>query len=141
ACRMKQNDQNKNDRTERIQKVRSMWTLIVEILTSLKEEKEAVDSVLDVLENRVAQCILDGTNAVSSIPHLLVHRIENNVYETCTGNLYEAEKLNFLTAIQVLNEALRTLRDVNCQFELKQLHVTEERMRLSKAALQNLKAK
>ncbi|XP_021236996.1 HAUS augmin-like complex subunit 6 [Numida meleagris] len=112
--KMEPKDQNKNDRAEKIQKVRSMWTLIMETFTSLKKEMEIVDSVL---ENRVDQYILDGTNVVVSVPNLLVDKVENETQEVCTGNLYEDEKLNFLTVIQLLNEALRILRDEYLQFE------------------------
>ncbi|NXL07178.1 HAUS6 protein, partial [Mesembrinibis cayennensis] len=141
AYRMKQNDQNKNDKIERIQKVRSMWTLIMGMLTSLKKEKEVVDSVLHVLEDCVGQCILDGTNVVFSVPQLLVHRVESDIHQLCTGNVYEAEKLNFLTVIQLLNEALRTLRDEHCQHEFEDLHVTENRITLRNKVLQDLAAK
>ncbi|KAF1607295.1 UNVERIFIED_CONTAM: HAUS augmin-like complex subunit 6, partial [Eudyptes robustus] len=142
SCKMKQNDQNKNDKTGRIQKVRSMWTLIMEMLTSLKKEKEVVDSVLDVLEDSVGQCILDGTNVVFSVPWLLAHRVESDIHQLCTGNVYEAEKLNFLTVIQLVNEALRTLRDECCQSELKQqLQVIENRITLRNKVLQDLEAK
>ncbi|NXD90220.1 HAUS6 protein, partial [Chaetorhynchus papuensis] len=118
AYRVKQNDQNKSDTTERIQKVRSMWTLIVEMLTSLKKEKEVVDSVL---EDCVHPCILDGTDVVLSVPGLLTHRIESDIYGFFTGNLYEDGKLNFLTVVQLLNEALRMLRDEHCLCEFKEL--------------------
>ncbi|KAM6036999.1 HAUS augmin-like complex subunit 6 [Theristicus caerulescens] len=141
SCKMKQNDQNKNDKTERIQKVRSMWTLTMGMLTSLKKEKEVVDSVLHVLEDCVGQCILDGTNVVFSVPQLLVHRVESDIHQLCTGNVYEAEKLNFLTVIQLLNEALRTLRDEHCQHEFEDLHVTENRIMLCNKVLQDLAAK
>ncbi|NXR01907.1 HAUS6 protein, partial [Sagittarius serpentarius] len=137
AYRMKQKDQNKNDRTERIEKVRSMWTLIMEILTSLKEEKEAVDSVL---EDCADQCILDGTDVVLHIPQLLIQRVECNVPQTYTGNLYEAEKLNFLTVILLLNEALRAVRDEHCQCELKQLQVIENSSMQCHRLLQNVAA-
>ncbi|XP_074788429.1 HAUS augmin-like complex subunit 6 isoform X2 [Athene noctua] len=136
SSKMKQNDQSKNDKTERIQKVRSMWTLIMEILTSLKNEKEVVDFVL---EGSVDQCILDGTNIVFSVPQLLAHRLESDIHQTCTGNLYEAEKLNFLTVIQLLNEALRTLRDEHCQFNL--CVVTEDSIKSFNELLQRLEAK
>ncbi|KAL9821455.1 HAUS augmin-like complex subunit 6 isoform 2-T2 [Geothlypis trichas] len=134
-CRMKQNDQNKNDTTERIQKVRSMWALIVEMLTSLEKEKEVVDSVL---EDCVNPCILDGTNVVLSVPALLTYRIESNIYTFCTGNLYEEGNLNFLTVIQLLNEALMTLRDECCPRELKELHRIEGMVTSYKNALQEL---
>ncbi|NXU11386.1 HAUS6 protein, partial [Pardalotus punctatus] len=122
AYRVKQNDQNKNDTTERIQKVRSMWTLIVEILTSLKKEKDIVDSVL---EDCVHPCILDGTDVVLTVPGLLTSRVESELYGFCAGSLYEYGKLNFLTVIQLLNEALMMLRDEYCPCELKELHRIE----------------
>ncbi|NXB72340.1 HAUS6 protein, partial [Donacobius atricapilla] len=138
AYRMKQNDQNKNSTTEKIQKVRSMWTLIVEMLTSLKKEKEVVDSVL---EDCVNPCILDGTDVVLSVPALLTYRVESNIYGFCTGNLYEDGKLNFLTVIQLLNEALMTLRDEDCPCELKELHRIKDVVTSYKNVLQELKTK
>ncbi|NXU59146.1 HAUS6 protein, partial [Turnix velox] len=108
ACRMKENDQNKSDRAEIIQKVRSTWGHIMEILTSLTKGKEAVDYVL---EGGVGRYVLDGANVVCKIPRLLVHRIESEVHQPWSGNVYEAGKLNFLIIIQLLNEALRTLID------------------------------
>ncbi|KAM9263125.1 HAUS augmin-like complex subunit 6 [Morus bassanus] len=140
--KMKQNDQNKNDRTERIQKVRSMWTHIMETLTSLEKEKEIVDSVLEVLEDGVGQCILDGSNVVVSVPQLLAHRVKSDVHQLCTGNVYEDEKLNFLTVIQLLNEALRTLRDDDYYAELTQeLHAAANRIMLHSKAVASLEAK
>ncbi|XP_074022454.1 HAUS augmin-like complex subunit 6 [Numenius arquata] len=115
SFKMKQNDQNKNDKTERIQKVRSMWTVIMEIITSLTKEKEAVDYVL---QGCVSQYVLDGASVVFRIPQLLAHRIESDVHQHWSGNVYKAGKLNFLMVIQLLNEALRTLRDEICQSEV-----------------------
>ncbi|NXA59894.1 HAUS6 protein, partial [Mohoua ochrocephala] len=135
AYRMKKNNQNKSDTTERIQKVRSMWTLILEMLTSLKNEKEAVDSVL---EGCAHPCILDGTDVVLSVPGLLTYRVESDIYGFCTGNLYEDGKLNFLTVIQLLNEALRTLRDEQCPCELDVVHRIEAIVASYKEVLQNL---
>ncbi|KAM6363011.1 HAUS augmin-like complex subunit 6 [Pluvialis apricaria] len=114
SCKENQNDQNKNDKTERIQKVRSMWTHIMEVLTSLKKEREVVDYVL---EGCVGRYVLDGDNVVFRLPQLLAYRVENDVHQHWSGNVYEAEKLNFLTVIQLLNEALRTLRDELFQSE------------------------
>ncbi|NWR52952.1 HAUS6 protein, partial [Regulus satrapa] len=136
ACRMKQNDQNRNDTTEKIQKVRSMWTRIVEMLTSLKKEKEVVDSVLEDCAN---PCVLDATNVVLRVPASLAYSVENYTYGFCTGNLYEDGKLNFLMVIQLLNEALMTLRDEHCPCELKELHRIEDVVASYKNALQELK--
>ncbi|NXD83192.1 HAUS6 protein, partial [Halcyon senegalensis] len=118
-------------------KVHSLWTVVTEILTSLEKEKENVDSVL---EDGHDQCILDGTN-VFRIPQLLIDRVGSDVHQLCTGNLYEDEKLNFLTVIQLLNEALRTLRDEHCISELKQLPVFENRIKVCKEVLEDLTAK
>nr|XP_014125284.2 HAUS augmin-like complex subunit 6 isoform X2 [Zonotrichia albicollis] len=136
-CRMKQNDQNENDTTERIQKVRSMWAFIEETLTSLKKEKEVVDSVL---EDCVNPCILDGSDVVLSVPALLTSRVESNIHTFCTGNLYEEGNLNFLTVIQLLNEALMTLRDECCPRKLKELDRIEDVVASYKNALRELNA-
>ncbi|KAM9507935.1 HAUS augmin-like complex subunit 6 isoform 2-T2 [Guaruba guarouba] len=137
SWKMKQNAENKNDKTERIQKVRSMWMLIMGMLTSLKKEKEIVDSVLDVLQSGV---ILDGAKVVVSVPQFLSYRVENDVYQRFMGNAYEAKSLNFLAVIQLLNEALRTLRDEHFQSELeKYLSVFEYRCMCQKKSLQGLK--
>ncbi|NXB60932.1 HAUS6 protein, partial [Struthidea cinerea] len=136
--RLKQSDQNKNDTTERIQKVRSMWTLIVEMLTSLKKEKEVVDSVL---EDCAHPCILDGADVVLSVPGLLTYRVESDIYGFCTGNLYENGKLNFLTVIQLLNEALSTLRDEHCPCELKDLHRIKSMVTYYKKVVQDFNTK
>ncbi|NXD58147.1 HAUS6 protein, partial [Corvus moneduloides] len=138
AYRMKQNDRNKNDTTDRIQKVRSMWTLTAEMLTSLKKEKAVVDSVL---EDCAHPCILDGTDVVLRVPGLLTYRVESDIHEFCTGNLYEDGKLNFLTVIQLLNEALRMLRDEHCPCELKELHRIKAMVAYCKKLLQDLNSK
>ncbi|NWQ77711.1 HAUS6 protein, partial [Columbina picui] len=120
-------------------KVRSMWTAIMEVLTSLKKEREVVDSVL---QGCVGRYTLDGTNVTLSVPQLLVHRVESDVHQLCTGNTYKDGKLNFLTVLQLLNEALRTLRDEHGPSELKQqFEVTENKITLTSKVLQDLKAK
>ncbi|XP_065518850.1 HAUS augmin-like complex subunit 6 isoform X2 [Lathamus discolor] len=137
SWKLKQDTENKNDKTERIQKVRSMWTLLMGMLTSLKKEKEVVDSVLDGLGDGV---ILDGTKVVFSVPQFLSYRVEKDVYRRFTGNAYEAKSLNFLAVIQLLNEALRTLRDEHFQSELeKHLFLFENKLKCHKKSLQDLK--
>ncbi|NXU79568.1 HAUS6 protein, partial [Oreotrochilus melanogaster] len=135
---MKQNDQNRNDLTEKIQKVRSMWALIMETFTSLKKEKEVVDSVL---KDSGGQCILDGANVNIRVPRLLAHRVENDEYQCCTGSVFKGGKLNFLVVIQLLNEALRTLRDEQCpcqpEFKLEDI---EYRITFCKRELKALQA-
>ncbi|XP_071437470.1 HAUS augmin-like complex subunit 6 [Pithys albifrons albifrons] len=138
SLRMKQNDQTRSDYMESILKVRSMWTLIMEIFTSLKQDKEVVDSVL---EDCVHQCILDGNNVLLRVPGLLARRIESDKDEVFTANVYEDGKLNFLAVIQLLNEALKMLRDEHCQSELKELRKIENMVTSCNKALQCLKTK
>uniref|UniRef100_A0A8C3XX64 HAUS augmin like complex subunit 6 n=1 Tax=Chelydra serpentina TaxID=8475 RepID=A0A8C3XX64_CHESE len=88
-------------------KVRSRWASVMETLTFLEKEKEVVDSVVD---GHVDQYALDGTNVTISVPRLLLDKIENQMYKLHIGNVYEAGKLNLLTVIQLLNEALKILR-------------------------------
>ncbi|NXS06616.1 HAUS6 protein, partial [Neodrepanis coruscans] len=136
AYRMKQSDQNKRNTTERIQEVRSMWTLTMKVLTSLTKDKEVACSVL---EDCVHQCILDGTDVVLSVPRLLAHRVESDKQELFMGNIYEGGKLNLLAVIQLLNEALRMLRDEHCQSELIELDRIENMVTSCHKALQDLK--
>ncbi|XP_066844757.1 HAUS augmin-like complex subunit 6 isoform X1 [Anser cygnoides] len=133
--KMKLNDQNRNDKTERIQKVRNMWTFVMDTLTSLKKETEIVDSVI---EGHVDQYTLAGTNV--NVPQLLADKVESEMHEVCTGNLYEGEKLNFLTVIQLLNEALRILRDECCQFKSKHFQDIKNTSEFQNKILSNLKA-
>ncbi|NWR75338.1 HAUS6 protein, partial [Centropus unirufus] len=98
-------------------KVRGLWMQIMETFSYLEKEKELVDTVLGL---PVSQCVLDGTEVVLRVPQLLASRAERGIHQFFTGNVYEGGKLNFLTVIQTLNEALRTLRDEQCQFELNQ---------------------
>ncbi|XP_062464985.1 HAUS augmin-like complex subunit 6 [Pezoporus occidentalis] len=134
SWKMKQNTENKNDKTERIQKVRSMWMLIMGTLTSLKKQKEVVDSILE------DGAILDGTKIVVSVPQFLSHKLENYVYQHFTGNAYEAKSLNFVAVTQLLNEALRTLRDEHFQSESEKcLSVLENKRMCYKKSLQGLK--
>lgn len=59
-------------------------------------------------------------------------------FKFCTGNLYEEGNLNFLTVIQLLNEALMTLRDEYCPCKLKELHGIEDMVTSCKNALREL---
>ncbi|NXD45243.1 HAUS6 protein, partial [Copsychus sechellarum] len=119
-------------------KVQSIWTLTVEMPTSLKMEKEVVDSVL---EDCVKPCILDGNDVVLRVPMFLTYTVESNKYDFGTEYLYEGGKLNFLTVIQLLNEALMTLRDEHCPCELKILHRIEDLVTSYKNVLHSCKRK
>lgn len=73
--------------------------------------------------NRSANIIL-AANTEDVTSYIDVLLLLNNTFsfclqyfKVCTGNLYEDEKLNFLTVIQLLNEALRILRDECSQFD------------------------
>uniref|UniRef100_A0A8C8RM33 HAUS augmin like complex subunit 6 n=1 Tax=Pelusios castaneus TaxID=367368 RepID=A0A8C8RM33_9SAUR len=105
--KMEQNNPKQSNKAERVQKVRSMWASVMETLTFLEKEKEVVDSVVN---GHVDQYTLDGTNVTINVPRLLLDKIENEMDKLHIGNVYEAGKLNLVTVIQLLNEALKILR-------------------------------
>nr|XP_014432461.1 HAUS augmin-like complex subunit 6 [Pelodiscus sinensis]XP_025043953.1 HAUS augmin-like complex subunit 6 [Pelodiscus sinensis] len=116
--KIEQNNLKQSNTEEKVQKVRSMWASVMETLTFLEKEKEVVDSIV---AGHVDQYTLDGTNVTISVPRLLLDKIENQMSDLRIGNVYEAGKLNLLTTIQLLNEALKTL--------------TQEREQVDKMAL------
>nr|XP_033776551.1 HAUS augmin-like complex subunit 6 [Geotrypetes seraphini] len=105
-------------RAEKIQKVRDMWASVMDMLSFLAEEKEAVDSVI---QGHVDQYTLDGASVLLNVPRLLVDKIENEIHKLHIENVYEAGKLNFVTIIQLLNEALKILRHERHQVDHKGL--------------------
>ncbi|XP_043832915.1 HAUS augmin-like complex subunit 6 isoform X2 [Dromiciops gliroides] len=102
-----QNEEQRNI-SEKVQKVRLMWASVMETLTLLEKEREVVSSVIT---GHVGQYTLDGTGVAIKVPRLLLDRIEKQMYHLFIGNLYEAGKLNLLTVIRLLNEALKILKD------------------------------
>ncbi|XP_019373058.1 PREDICTED: HAUS augmin-like complex subunit 6 isoform X1 [Gavialis gangeticus] len=109
--KIEKNDQNQSNRAEKVQKVCSMWTTVTETFAGLEKEREVVDSVV---KGHFDQYTLDGTDITISVPRLLLDNIENEMYRLHIGNVYDTGKLNFLTVIQLLNEALKILRS-ECQ--------------------------
>ncbi|XP_036594791.1 HAUS augmin-like complex subunit 6 isoform X2 [Trichosurus vulpecula] len=108
--KLQKRNQNEDQRniSEKVQKVRSMWDSVMETLTFLEKEIEVVNSVIT---GHVDQYTLDGTGVAIKVPRLLLDRIEKQMYHLSIGNLYEAGKLNLLTVIRLLNEALKILKD------------------------------
>ncbi|XP_072511651.1 HAUS augmin-like complex subunit 6 [Notamacropus eugenii] len=94
--------------SEKVQKVRLMWDSVMETLTFLEKEREVVNSVVAGL---VDQYTMDGAGVTIKVPRLLLDRIEKQMNHLFIGNLYEAGKLNLLTVIRLLNEALKILKD------------------------------
>uniref|UniRef100_A0A8C9DFE5 HAUS augmin like complex subunit 6 n=1 Tax=Prolemur simus TaxID=1328070 RepID=A0A8C9DFE5_PROSS len=124
---------------EKTQKVRSLWASVTEKLMFLEKEKEVVSSVLSLVD----QYALDGTNVVINIPRLLLDEIEKQMYQLHIGNVYETGKLNPLTIIQLLNEALKVLKYEHCQADQPRLkidlHHLEKETKLQMERLSNLK--
>ncbi|XP_068946758.1 HAUS augmin-like complex subunit 6 isoform X2 [Petaurus breviceps papuanus] len=108
--KLQKKNQNEDQRNilEKVQKVRLMWDSVMETLTFLEKEREVVNSVIT---GHVDRYTLDGTGVAIKVPRLLLDRIEKQMYHLFIGNLYEAGKLNLLTVIQLLNEALKILKD------------------------------
>ncbi|XP_019410441.1 PREDICTED: HAUS augmin-like complex subunit 6 isoform X7 [Crocodylus porosus] len=118
--RIEKNDQNQSNRAEKVQKVCSMWTTVTETFAGLEKEKEVVDSVV---KGHFDQYTLDATDIAISVPRLLLDKIENEMYRLHIGSVYDTGKLNFLTVIQLLNEALKILRSECQQVDRKALNL------------------
>ncbi|XP_040215880.1 HAUS augmin-like complex subunit 6 isoform X2 [Rana temporaria] len=105
-CRATQNERTSGENKEdQIEEVRRLWENIMGNLKSLEKEVEVVDSVV----GDVDQCCLDGSKVSLNIPSALVSRIENEMQTLQIDNVYEAGKVNLITIIQLLNEALKVI--------------------------------
>uniref|UniRef100_A0A8C7YYU2 HAUS augmin-like complex subunit 6 N-terminal domain-containing protein n=1 Tax=Oryzias sinensis TaxID=183150 RepID=A0A8C7YYU2_9TELE len=93
-------------------KVRSLWSDIEGMLLSIKEEQGAVESVLNGDADRH---VLDGTNQTLRIPRCLLEKVEKLPQQMTSGNVYEGGKLNLLCVVELMNHALRSLREERCQ--------------------------
>lgn len=124
---------------EKIQKVRSLWASVNETLVCLEKEREIVSSVLGL----VNQYALDGTDIVINIPTLLLNNIEKQMCQFHIGNVYESGKLNLLTVIQLLNEALKVMKYERCQADQARLtidlHYLEKETKFQRERLSDLK--
>ncbi|XP_072010134.1 HAUS augmin-like complex subunit 6 [Engystomops pustulosus] len=98
---------DKSKRDVKIADVRCMWSTIMHTLKAMDKEMEIVDSVVG---GDVDQFSLDGSNIVLNIPSVLVSRIESEMYMLQLENVYEVGKVNFMTIIQLLNEALKIVK-------------------------------
>ncbi|XP_049625383.1 HAUS augmin-like complex subunit 6 [Suncus etruscus] len=104
---------------EKIVKVRSLWASVIETLEFLDKEREVVSSVLSLDNNYV----LDGTDVTINIPTLLIDKIGKQFKQLHIGTIYESEKLNFLTVIQLLNEVLKVMKSEYCRSNQARLTV------------------
>ncbi|XP_063311300.1 HAUS augmin-like complex subunit 6 isoform X2 [Pelobates fuscus] len=103
-------------RNEKVEKIRYMWNVIMQSLKTIEKEVEVVDSVI---KGNVDQYCLDGSNVTLNIPDTLVARIENEMYRLQMENVYEAGKVNLITVIQLLNEALMIVKQERCKQNCK----------------------
>ncbi|XP_023353732.2 HAUS augmin-like complex subunit 6 isoform X1 [Sarcophilus harrisii] len=132
----KSQNEDQNSISDKVEKVRLMWASVMETLTFLEKEREVVNSVIT---GHVDQYTLDGAGVTIKVPRLLLDRIEKQMSHLFIGNLYEAGKLNLLTVIQLLNEALKILKDErNCIDETRltaDLNYVEREARIQKNSL------
>ncbi|KAM8933538.1 HAUS augmin-like complex subunit 6 [Pelodytes ibericus] len=98
---------NHRTRNDKIKDVRSLWNTTMQSLKTIEREVEVVDSVL---QGNVDQYCMDGSNVSLNIPNKLVTVLENKMDTLQMENLYEAGKLNLTTVIQLLNEALKVVK-------------------------------
>ncbi|XP_056375817.1 HAUS augmin-like complex subunit 6 isoform X2 [Hyla sarda] len=133
--------QSENSRRDgKIEEVRSMWCTIMHTLKALDKEMEVVDSVVG---GDVDQFSLDGSNVTLNIPGVLVTRIESEMYTLQLENVYEAGKVNLVTIIQLLNEALKIVKQKNNNKGSKEFQVDLQylsaKVKLETEILQRLK--
>uniref|UniRef100_F7E7N5 HAUS augmin-like complex subunit 6 N-terminal domain-containing protein n=1 Tax=Monodelphis domestica TaxID=13616 RepID=F7E7N5_MONDO len=123
-----------------LSKVRLMWDSVMETLTFLEKEREVVNSVIT---GHVDQYTLDGAGVAIKVPRLLLDRIEKQMCHLFIGNLYEAGKLNLLTVIQLLNEALKILKNERSRTDqtglTADLNFVEREARVQKITLSHVK--
>ncbi|XP_063770248.1 HAUS augmin-like complex subunit 6 [Pseudophryne corroboree] len=104
----------------KIKEIRSMWDTVMRTMQAVDQEVEVVDSVLGV---DVDQYCLDGSNVALNIPNVLVTRIEREMHMLQMENVYEAGKVNLVTVIQLLNEALKIVKLEHCHSGGEEIHV------------------
>ncbi|XP_044533156.1 HAUS augmin-like complex subunit 6 [Gracilinanus agilis] len=136
----KNQNEDPRDILEKVQKVRLMWDSVMETLTFLEKEREVVNSVIT---GHVDQYTLDGAGVAIKVPRLLLDRIEKQMCHLFIGNLYEAGKLNLLTVIQLLNEALKILKNERSHTDqtglTADLNYVEREARVQKITLSHVK--
>ncbi|KAM4709930.1 HAUS augmin-like complex subunit 6 [Discoglossus pictus] len=101
-------------RNEKIQKTRCMWTTIMQTLNMIENEVDVVDSVV---KGNVDQYCLDGKDVTMNIPNLLASRVESEMHKLQMEKLYEAGKVNVVTVVQLLNEALKMMKQERWQYD------------------------
>ncbi|XP_041436010.1 HAUS augmin-like complex subunit 6 isoform X2 [Xenopus laevis] len=109
-------DRKISDKDENIQKIRCTWNAIMQMLKMMEKEVDVVDAVVS---GNIDQYCLDGTNATLNIPNLLISRIESEMHRLQMENVYEAGKVNLLTIVQLLNEALKLVSGERCLYDCK----------------------
>ncbi|XP_041438316.1 HAUS augmin like complex subunit 6 L homeolog isoform X1 [Xenopus laevis] len=109
-------DRKISDKDENIQKTRCMWNTIMQMLKEMEKEVDVVDAVV---RGNIDQYCLDGTNATLNIPNLLISRIESEMHRLQMDNVYEAGKVNLITVVQLLNEALKLVSGERSLYDCK----------------------
>ncbi|KAE8632727.1 hypothetical protein XENTR_v10001654 [Xenopus tropicalis] len=111
---------NISDKDENILKIRCMWNAVMQMLKMIEKEVDVVDAVV---RGNIDQYSLDGTNTTLNIPNLLISRIESEMHRLQMENVYEAGKVNLLTVVQLLNEALKLVNGERCLHDCKEIHL------------------
>ncbi|MBN3317018.1 HAUS6 protein, partial [Atractosteus spatula] len=126
--------------TEKIKKVQSLWADLNKVLSVLEEEQKVVECVV---KGNVDQYALDGAEISLKIPRLLLEQVEDSVNASRVGNVYEAGQINVLRLLELLNVALKLLRE---EFRLAgsstvdlDVQAVEGKVTLQKRTLETLK--
>nr|XP_015200551.1 PREDICTED: HAUS augmin-like complex subunit 6 [Lepisosteus oculatus] len=127
--------------TEKIKKVQSLWADLNKVLSVLEEERKVVECVV---KGNVDQYTLDGAEVSLKIPRLLLEQVEDSVNASRVGNVYEAGQINVLRLLELLNVALKLLREEfrlagNSTVDLD-VQAVEGKVTLQKRTLETLKS-
>ncbi|XP_077355634.1 HAUS augmin-like complex subunit 6 [Festucalex cinctus] len=88
--------------------VRSLWAAVDGMLSTTEPDRKVLESVL---EGEVDQYVVDGTGRRLQIPRRLLDRMEQPPQQLSSGKAYEGGQLNLLCPLEVMNHALRLLKE------------------------------
>lgn len=120
--------------------VQHMWNMVMDTMKAIESEVEVVDSVV---KGNIDQYCLDGSKVTLSIPNTLVDKIETEMHRLQMENVYEAGKVNLITVIQLLNEALQLVKQErhkhNCSSVPLDLHYVAGKTKFEMEILRRLR--
>ncbi|XP_077401799.1 HAUS augmin-like complex subunit 6 [Vanacampus margaritifer] len=101
-------DSVQEDSADKPETVRSLWAAVDGMMSTTEPDRRAMESVL---AGEVDQYALDGAGRPLQIPRSLLEKVEQRPQQLSSGKAYEAGRLNLLCPLELMNHALRLLRE------------------------------